>query len=265
MVSTYPLVMDGEAHVRREEDTNEGPNLGRAERLVSVLGGSVLALYGLKRRGSLGTIAAAAGTLLIERGVSGHSRVYDRIGISTEGGRLHAGSAEVDPESAMRVRRAVTVMRSRAECYRAWRDFSQLPRFMDFLESVEVIDGTRSHWRAQGPAGLDVEWDAEIVHDEPDREIRWQSVEPADVPNRGSVEFRDAPGDRGTEVHVQLEWDPPGGRLAKAAALLFGRDPQHGVNNALRRFRQIMETGTTPTIEGQSSGRGRDQAMRRLQ
>lgn len=246
-------------------DDNDNVNVGSRERLASLVGGGALALFGLKRRGMIGTAAAAAGTMLIERAVSGHCRVYSALNISTEQNRLHAADAAIDPESAMTVYRAVTVMRPRAECYQAWRDFTRLPSFMDYLESVEVIDGSRSHWKAKGPAGTTVEWDARITSDVPDGSIAWESVEPTDVPNRGRVEFRDAPGDRGTEVHVTLDWDPPGGRLAKAAAALFGKDPQHEVNNALRRFRQIMETGTVPTVEGQPTGRGRGETIQRLQ
>lgn len=266
MDATYPLDRGTRSRDDRNDDREDGTtNVGRTERLASVLGGGVLTFYGLKRRGALGTAAAAAGSMLIERGVSGHCRVYERMNISTSDGHLHAGDATVDPRSALHVRRAVTVMRPREECYAAWRDFSRLPTFMDYLENVDVLDETRSRWTAKGPAGSSIEWDAVIVSDSPGRLIAWESVEPSDVPNRGRVEFRDAPGDRGTEVHVSLEWDPPGGRLAKLASMAFGKDPQHEVNNALRRFRQIMETGTIPTVEGQSTGRGRGETIQRLQ
>jgi uncharacterized membrane protein len=265
MASTYPLVTEGEAHRAWDEFETNGVNVGRGERLVSLLGGSALTLYGLKRRGAVGTAAAAAGTMLIERGLTGHCHVYSVMNVSTEHGHLHAGDPRVDPESAMIVRRAVTVMRPASECYQAWRDFTRLPTFMDYLESVEVIDATRSRWRAKGPAGKSVEWEAQIVSDVPDRSIAWESVDPSDVPNRGRVEFREATGNRGTEVHVLMEWDPPGGGLARAAAALFDSDPQHEVNNALRRFRQIMETGTVPTVEGQPTGRGRGETIQRLQ
>lgn len=266
MASTYPLVNDTDAQrAWTHYDEDDDVNVGGRERVASLIGGSALTLYGLKRRGVIGTAAAAAGTLLIERAVSGHCRLYSALNVSTEHNHVHADEATVDPQSAMRVYRAVTVMRPRAGCYAAWRDFSLLPSFMDYLESVEVIDDTRSRWKAKGPAGTTVEWDARITSDVPDVSIEWESVDPADVPNRGRVEFRDAPGDRGTEVHVTLDWDPPGGRLAKAAAMVFGKDPQHEVNNALRRFRQIMETGTVPTVEGQPTGRGRGETIQRLQ
>jgi uncharacterized membrane protein len=265
MAATDPRVTARETLRTWDEFETDGINVGRGERLVSVLGGSALTFYGLRRRGAVGTAAAAAGTMLIERGLTGRCRVYSAINVSTEHGHLHAGDPQVDPASAMTVRRAVTVMRPVSECYQAWRDFTRLPTFMDYLESVELIDATRSRWRAKGPAGTSVEWQAQIVSDVPDRQIAWESVDPADVPNRGRVEFREATGNRGTEVHVLMEWDPPGGRLARAAAVLFGRDPQHEVNNALRRFRQIMETGTVPTVEGQPTGRGRGEAIQRLQ
>lgn len=265
MASTYRLINEEGTRTAWDGNGVDNVNVGSRERVVSLLGGTALTVYGLRRRGTLGTAAAAAGTMLIERGLTGHCRVYSAMNISTDEGRLHAGNAHADPEDAMPVRRAVTVMRSRSECYQAWRDFSRLPSFMDYLESVEVIDATRSRWRAKGPAGTSIEWEAEIVSDVPDRSIAWESVEPSDVPNRGRVDFIDAPGNRGTEVHVTLEWDPPGGAVAKAIGMMFGKDPQHEVNNALRRFRQIMETGTVPTVEGQPTGRGRGETTQRLQ
>ncbi|HEX2166065.1 MAG TPA: SRPBCC family protein [Longimicrobiales bacterium] len=264
MASTYPLVSDEQARTW-EADGTDHVNVGGRERVVSLLGGAVLTVYGLRRRGGIGTVAAAAGTMLIERGLTGHCRGYSAMNISTEHGRLHSADPHADPETAMPVRRAVTVMRPRSECYQAWRDLASLPSFMDYLESVEVMDQTRSRWRAKGPAGKSIEWVSVIVSDVPDRSIAWESVDPADVPNRGRVDFIDAPGDRGTEVHVSLEWDPPGGAVARVVGMMFGRDPQHEVNNALRRFRQIMETGTVPTVEGQPTGRGRGETIQRLQ
>jgi uncharacterized membrane protein len=143
---------------------------------------------------------------------------------------------------AMHVKKAITVNRSPEELYRFWRDFQNLPRFMDHLDSVEVTDG-RSHWRAKAPAGRTVEWDAEIVEDRPNELIAWRSVDGADVPNSGVVRFKPAPGDRGTEVHVELTYEPPGGALGATIAKLFGEEPEQQVASDLRHFKQVMEAG----------------------
>jgi uncharacterized membrane protein len=140
------------------------------------------------------------------------------------------------------VMRSITVNRAPEDVYRFWHRLENLPLFMDHLESVTVENG-RSHWKARAPAAMSVEWDAEIVTDRPNEAIAWRSVEGADVPNRGSVTFRPAPGGRGTELHVELEYEPPGGRVAGVIAKLFGEEPGEQIEGDLRRFKQVMETG----------------------
>jgi uncharacterized membrane protein len=155
----------------------------------------------------------------------------------------NGAKAEERERQTVTVRRAVTVQRPRSEVYRFWRDFSNLPRFMDHLESVDVLDDRRSHWKAKAPAGSNVEWDAEIVDERENELITWRSLQNADVANRGSVRFADAPGNRGTEVHVALEYEPPGGKLGAIVAKLFGEEPGQQVADDLRRFKQVMEVG----------------------
>jgi len=88
-----------------------------------------------------------------------------------------------------------------------------------------------------------VEWDAEIVEDRPNELIAWRSVEGSDVDNSGSVRFVQAPGDRGTEVHVELRYSPPGGVIGATIAKLFGEEPAQQVDADLHAFKAIMETG----------------------
>jgi uncharacterized membrane protein len=142
-------------------------------------------------------------------------------------------------------RTAITINRSREEVYRHWRNFANLPAFMQYLEEVRVDphDSRRWHWRARGPLGLSVEWDAEIVEDRPNELIAWRSVDVADVPNRGTVRFELAPGGQATEVHVEIQYYPPAGSLGKAVAKLFGADPKREAREDLRRLKQVLETG----------------------
>jgi uncharacterized membrane protein len=124
--------------------------------------------------------------------------------------------------------------------YRFWRDVENLPRFMSHLEWVENRGAGRSRWRAKGPTGAVVEWDAEIAEDLPYERISWRSVEGAEVPMRGTVHFRPAPGGRGSEIHVQMHHRFAGGRLGAAVAKLVGREQ---IAADLRRLKQVLETG----------------------
>lgn len=140
------------------------------------------------------------------------------------------------------VHQAITIDRPAGELYRFWRDFRNLPRIMSHLESVETTDDTHSRWKAHGPAGMPVEWDAEIVEDHPDHLIAWRTVG-GWIRGAGQVRFAPAPGGRGTEVHVMMQINPPAGRLGHWVAMLFGASPEQTVFNDLRHFKQVMETG----------------------
>jgi uncharacterized membrane protein len=138
---------------------------------------------------------------------------------------------------------AITINRPRHEVYGFWHNFENFPRFMAHLESVERIDDRRSHWKAKAPAGAAVEWDAETTEDRPNELVAWRSLPDSEVPNSGQVRFRDAPGNRGTEVIVELKYQPPGGRIAALLAKLFGEEPSQQVKSDLRRLKQVMEIG----------------------
>jgi len=155
----------------------------------------------------------------------------------------------------IKVEKSVAVNRSASELYTYWRNFENLPHFMDHLESVTVQDDKRSHWVAKAPAGTTVEWDAEIINEKENELIAWRSLDGADVDNAGSVRFSEAIGGRGTIVKVSLEYDPPAGIIGSLIAKLFGEEPSQQVQEDLHRFKQVMETGERPTTEGQSSGR----------
>ena len=139
--------------------------------------------------------------------------------------------------------RTVTINRSPEELYRFWRDFQNLPQFMGNLESVKVIDEGRSHWVAKGPAGTTVEWDAEVIEDIPNKLIAWRSLEGSVVENYGTVRFEPAPGKRGTEVRVEIEYNPPAGALGAGIAKLFGAAPEQEIKGDLFRLKQVLETG----------------------
>jgi len=152
-------------------------------------------------------------------------------------------SGRAKEEHAVNVKKTVTVNRPPAEVYQFWHDFQNLPRFMSHLQSVEIKGDGRSHWKTRAPAGTTVEWDAEVVQDQPNELIAWRSVEGADVANAGTVSFIPAPGDRGTEVRVELSYDPPAGAIGTAFAKLLGEEPNQQVMDDLRAFKQVMETG----------------------
>jgi uncharacterized membrane protein len=147
------------------------------------------------------------------------------------------------------VGRSVTIDRPREELYAFWREFTHLPRFMRNVHRVSIVDARRSHWVIEAPAGNTVEWDSEIIEDQPGHLIAWRSVEGASVRNSGQVEFLDSPDGRGTVVRATLVYEPPAGSIGKLIAKLFQKEPKVQARQDLRRFKQLMETGEVSTAQ----------------
>lgn len=144
--------------------------------------------------------------------------------------------------SPIQVTKIITINRSVEDVYQFFRNLENLPTFMDHLESVQMTEENRSHWKAKAPAGMTVEWDAEML-DESNKRIAWRSLEGSDIDNSGSVNFEQGPRGRGTILRVELDYSAPGGKLASALAKLFGEEPGQQIDDDLRRLKQILETG----------------------
>lgn len=148
---------------------------------------------------------------------------------------------------------AVTINKSPHEVYRAWRDLESLPRFMEHLESVSVTGERESHWVARGPGGRRVEWDAEMVRDEPGEEIAWRSKPHGSVRTEGSVRLRPAPGG-GTELRVRLAYQALWGSFGAVVAWFLGEEPTQQLRDDVARFKQFIETGEIARSEASPRG-----------
>lgn len=155
--------------------------------------------------------------------------------------------------SPMHARTGITVNRPAEELYRFWRDLQNLPRVMPHLKSVQVLEGNRSRWAAKRPGGALVEWESEIIDDQPGERLAWRSLENSGVYNAGSVQFIPAPAGCGTLVSVELLYDPPAGTLGASLAKLLGKGAGHEIGVDLRAFKRLMETGANATPDGQPS------------
>ena len=150
--------------------------------------------------------------------------------------------------------RSVTINRPRQEVYDRWRDFARFPDFMDNVRSVEAVDGGRSKWTIEAPAGQTVELLTETTHDVPGERIAWRSVEGSQITTAGEALFSDAAPGRGTIVQLVMTYDPPAGTLGKLVAKLFQREPAIQARRDLRRFKQLLETGEV-TVNASPSAR----------
>ena len=230
------------------------PNVGKVERGASVMAGTLLTYLAFKKKGWAGAAMALMGTAFLRRGITGFCYSYRALGIRTAA-PLENGNATIPYEEGIRVDEAITINRPRSEVYAFWRNLENLAEFMEHVESVRMMPGReRSHWVAKGLANRRMEWDAEIINEVEDKLIAWRSLPGSDVPNAGSVHFADAAGGRGTEVRIELQYNPPGGAVGAYVARLFGEEPSTQIRNDLNRLKTRLEAGVVPTTEGQSVG-----------
>ena len=214
--------------------------LEHQKRWATALGGAALVVWGARKlaaeRHPVGALLATTGAGLIWRSTRSDTRA--RLG----------GARGTNVEESVAINRPPDAL------YEFWRTLGLLPILMPQLQSVETVGHRRSHWVAKGPARWPTEWYADIINDIPNELIAWRTIEGSNLVCAGSVHFDPGPPGRGTVVRIKLQYDPPGGKLGAAVAWAFGDDPSTVIREGLRRFKQLMETGEIPTIEGQSRG-----------
>jgi len=223
-------------------------NLSRPERIVSILGGAALAIYGISRRDWPGLSLAVVGGGLAFRGITGHCSVYDALDVST-------ASDSRDPKG-VHVEESIVIDKSAEELYGFWRDFENHALISDYLDSVKITGDRTSHWTARGPGDRILEWDAEVINDRPNELIAWQTLPGGDIEHAGSVLFIPVKDGSGTEVHVTMQYYPPAGRIGAGIAMLLHREPSIQTADTLKRLKRLMETGSLFATKDRSHGRG---------
>jgi ribosome-associated toxin RatA of RatAB toxin-antitoxin module len=139
-----------------------------------------------------------------------------------------------------RVEKDIIVNAPSDTVYQIWRNFENFPNFMENIDDVRTTGHARTHWKSRGPLGQEAEWDAEMTVDDPGRAIGWSSVEGSSVQTAGRVDFVGEDGV--THVHVELQYDPPGGTVGAVATRVFA-NPDKQVETDLVRFKEAAERG----------------------
>lgn len=156
--------------------------------------------------------------------------------------------AEIARGRGIQFHKTITVNRPVHEVFSFWRHVENLPRFMKFVQAVTSNGGNITHW-VMTTNGETLEWDAETIDARPNEILSWQSLPAANVDNAGSIVFRPTPGNRGTIVDVSLKYAPAGDKTAAKLAKLFGKGAETVMEEDLFRFKCLIETGETLTIE----------------
>jgi uncharacterized membrane protein len=218
------------------------------EHVAALVTGGLLLLAGARKGGFAGFVLKAGGTALVLRGQQGYRKLYEALGIQLAEKPTGVGRQNV------RVEAAITVKRDRQELYRIWRNFENLPVFMDHLVKVTELDDCRSRWVARAPAGMVITWDAVVINDVENELIAWETLEGSGVDSAGSVHFEDE-ADGSTRIRVVFRYDPPADMLGVLLAKVFRSDPQRQIEADLVRFKRIMEVGSVLASRKRSSSR----------
>ncbi len=237
-------------------------NVGRAERLFSSILGISLLTLGLKKNRIKRVGISIAGLELLRRGLTGRSYLYRALDVTTRNlrslshGELKKGGNSFFGSRQLFTERVVTVNKPREELFQFWSDFRNMPLFMENVEEVRVIGDQRTHWIAYGPAESTLEWDAQITDIQQGESISWETVRSSSgVRVKGRAQFADAPGGRGTEIRVRIEYAFEMSKVGHLFFQIFGRDPDQQLRKNLRLFKKLMETGEIIQVAGQTSGR----------
>ncbi len=165
-----------------------------------------------------------------------------------------ARAGQREAPGTIRVRKSLNINRSPEECYRFWRNFENFPSFMQHVDEVAALDATHSRWKVRAPLGRQVEWTAELSSDVPGQQLGWRTLPNSEIEHAGSVRFSAGIGGRGTRVDVELNYRAPLGQAGAQLARLLGEEPSLQIDQDLRRFKQLIETGEIPTTIGQPAG-----------
>lgn len=202
-------------------------NIGLTERMISMFLSGVLITRGIKRpfKGQF-----LYGSYLAYRAFTGRCLLYEKFGIDASKPR------------AINVRGEFIIDKAPAEVYAYWRNLSNLPGSIEHLLNVEIKNNRLSHWKANVVGNLlSIDWDAEIVKDEPGRLIGWRSLQGAMMHHVGRVQFEDAPGGNGTILKIVLSYHPPAGGLGMGLAHLLNPFFETLLKKEIKNFKHVIE------------------------
>ncbi len=204
-------------------------NWSPAARVIVGGAGAALMLAATRARGGMCALLGVSGGALVARAASNRD-LASLLGFGPRG---------------ITVQKTIHVAAPVERVFEFWTDYQNFPRFMHNVRDVRPIADNRSHWVVAGPAGVPVQWTAEVTRVIPGELIEWRSISDSDVRHEGAVRFV-GNGDAGTRVSVQLSYLPPAGAFGHAVATMFGADPKSEMDADLLRMKSMIETGHAP-------------------
>jgi uncharacterized membrane protein len=222
-----------------KRDKEQGSEMRPKSSWPAIVGGGLLTWAGLKRRSVGRMVLAGLGTGLLYRGLQTFRAP------STSG----LGRRKIKPSQAVKIEDSIIVHRRHEDLFQYWRQLDNLPRFMDEIQTIEILTPTRSRWimtvltMENIPGPSTVEWEAEIINEIEHESIGWRTVGHSDVDHAGSVQFKPVNNGNSTEVRVMLQYSPVGGVIGAGVLKILGEDPHRKIQQNLKKFKELMEAG----------------------
>jgi uncharacterized membrane protein len=206
-------------------------NWSPTTRLLAGAAGGALTLYAAKRRGLMGAAILPVGLTLLSRAAT-NLKLKRIIGIES-------GPRTINVEKTINIEAPVE------DVFDLWSHHENFPQFMSRVREVRKIGERRYHWVVAGPAGVSVEWDAEITRLVPNQTIAFESLPGSAIEQAGLIHF--IPTDDGdTCVDIKMSYNPPAGAIGHLVAIMFGADPKKEMDADLMRMKSFIETGQVP-------------------
>ena len=235
---TVPVLQGGSTPRPPKPDVLQRQWAPTTRLLVGTVGAAATG-YGLSRRDLPGGILAAIGAGFVARAAT-----------NLETRRLTGIGAR---RRAVDLQKTITIDAPVEDVFKFWTAYANFPLFMSRVLDVHPSGGERrSHWKVAGPAGVPVEFDAEVSSLVPNQAFGWRTVEGSPVAHAGLVHFE--PTDDGrTRVGIRMSYNPPGGWLGHGLAAAFGVDPKSSLDADLARMKTLLETGRPARDAAQST------------
>jgi uncharacterized membrane protein len=206
-------------------------------RNTALVGGGLLALFGLMRRSPIGAVVGLAGAALLARSAANQPL----RSIANRAASLGKG---VSMDQTIDFEKTVHIDAPLDEVYEQFANYENFPRYMSHVVEVRDLGRRRSHWVVKGPGGSEFQWNSMLTEQSRPHRLAWRSEAGAEIPNSGSIQFERHRG--GTLVTVRMAYTPPAGAIGHGLALLLGADPKSQMDDDLARMRAYIERGAIP-------------------
>lgn len=203
-------------------------NIGLNERMISMFLSGMLISRGIKR--PFGT-SFLYGGYLAYRAFTGRCLFYEKLGI------------DASKPHAVNIRGEFIISRPTNEVYTYWRNLNNLTASIKHLLNVEMIEEKLSRWKSNVMGNLfSLDWQAEIVKDEPGRLIGWRSAPGTLIHHVGRVEFADTSDPQETLLKIVLSYHPPAGGIGLGLAKLLNPYFETLLKKEIKTFKHTIET-----------------------